>query len=250
MPSILSTLQSDRAENIKSVALLIDPDKAEESHLKDLLNIASQTSVVRYIFLGGSLLTSHKIEDSISYIRENSDCPVILFPGDLMQINPSADAILFLSLISGRNPEYLIGKQVLAAPILKKSNLEVLPTGYILVNSGRETTVSYVSNTKPIPSNKPDIAGCTAMAGEMLGLKIMYLDAGSGADNPIPEETIRKVRQCVETPIIIGGGIISPDKVLKNFEAGADVVVIGNAAEKNPQILIDIDQAIAQAKLC
>ncbi len=250
MPSILSKLQADSKRGSKSLALLIDPDKAGQSHLDRLLAVAADTTIVKYIFLGGSLLTSHQIEDSIAYIREKCALPIILFPGDLMQIHPSADAILFLSLISGRNPEFLIGKQVLAAPLLKKTNLEILPTGYILVNSGRETTVSYISNTKPIPANKPDIAGCTAMAGEMLGLQITYLDAGSGADNPIPTSTIKTVRQCVSSPIVVGGGIVSPEKVIENFEAGADVVVIGNAAEKNPEILLTIDRAVSGIVSC
>jgi putative glycerol-1-phosphate prenyltransferase len=156
----------------------------------------------------------------------------------------SADAILFLSLISGRNPDFLIGQHVISAPILKKSSLEILPTGYILVDSGKQTTVSYMSNTTPIPHDKPEIAACTAMAGEMLGLKLMYLDAGSGAQRAISPKMISIVRKSVDVPLIVGGGIRSANEAYEAMLAGADTIVIGNGIEKNPALLAEVSEKI------
>lgn len=163
-----------------------------------------------------------------------------------MQVNKDADGILFLSLISGRNPDMLIGNQVISAPILKHSKLEVLPTGYILIDSGKPTTVSYMSNTTPIPYDKNDVALCTAMAGEMLGLKLIFMDGGSGATNPISESMISMVSQSLEVPLIIGGGICSAEKAVANCKAGADVIVVGNSIEKNPNLIQEIAQSIHQ----
>jgi putative glycerol-1-phosphate prenyltransferase len=155
-----------------------------------------------------------------------------------------ADGILFLSLISGRNAELLIGNHVIASPYLKVSPLEILPTGYMLIDGGIPTTVSYMSNTRPIPSNKEDIAVCTAIAGELLGLKLMFMDAGSGAQTPVSEDMIEAVSGAISIPLIVGGGISSPEKALANLEAGADVIVVGNAIEENPQLIMDIGKAI------
>ena len=161
-----------------------------------------------------------------------------------MQVNDKADGILFLSLISGRNAEMLIGKQVITAPILKQSSLEVLPTGYMLIDSGKPTTVSYMSNTTPIPNDKNAVAACTAMAGEMLGLKLIFMDGGSGAENPISEQMIAAVRQAVDCPIIIGGGISSGDKAIINCKAGTDIIVVGNAIEKDENLITEIGNAV------
>jgi len=161
-----------------------------------------------------------------------------------MQVNDKADGILFLSLISGRNAEMLIGRQVITAPILKQSSLEVLPTGYMLIDSGKPTTVSYMSNTTPIPAEKNSVAACTAMAGEMLGLKLIFMDGGSGAQNPISEEMITTVSKSVDTPLIIGGGISSGEKAAANCKAGADIIVVGNAIEKNENLIIEIANAV------
>ena len=195
-------------------------------------------------FVGGSLLTNDSLDSCLETLKSESDIPVILFPGNAMQVNNKADAILFLSLISGRNAEMLIGKQVITAPILKQSSLEVLPTGYILIDSGKPTTVSYMSNTTPIPHEKNEVAACTAMAGEMLGLKCIFMDGGSGALNPISEKMIAMVRQSVDTPLIIGGGINSGKKAAANCEAGADVIVVGNAIEKDENLIEEIANAI------
>ena len=217
----------------KLFAVLIDPDKQNKEELLYLIEQAV-LSKVDIIFVGGSLLTNGSFAECISIIKSNCTIPVVIFPGNSMQVNKDADGILFLSLISGRNPEMLIGNQVIAAPILKHSNLEVLSTGYILIDSGKPTTVSYMSNTTPIPHDKNDVALCTAMAGEMLGLKLIFMDGGSGATNPISESMISMVSQSIDVPLIIGGGICSAEKALANCKAGADLIVVGNSIEKNP----------------
>ena len=228
----------------KSFAVLVDPDSIDDfGALAALVNMSFENKV-DYFFVGGSLITSNNLGKVIGLIKENSSIPVVLFPGNNMQIDANADAILFLSLISGRNPEYLIGQHVVAAPVLKNLNLEVLPTGYILVNSENPTTVSYMSNTSPIPADKPAVAACTALAGEMLGLQITYMDAGSGAKQPISKKMIAAVRKNTDTPLIIGGGINSVQKAESALEAGADVIVIGNAIEKDPRLLIDVSSRI------
>ena len=190
--------------------------------------------------MGGSLITDYVMGDVIAKIKSYTNIPVVLFPGNSLHIDSQADAILLLSLISGRNPEFLIGQHVISAPVLRKSGLEILPTGYMLIDSGRQTTVSYISNTNPIPHDKPGIAACTAMAGEMLGLRLMYLDAGSGAMNPVSPEMIAAVRQSVNTPIIVGGGINSIKKAKNALSAGANVIVVGNGIEENVDLLREI----------
>lgn len=230
-------------ENKKKFAVLVDPDKNTSQETIKIAKIA-EAADVDYIFVGGSLLTNNNFELTIKLLKENSSLPIIIFPGNNLQISNTADAILLLSLISGRNAEMLIGTHVLAAPNLKKSSLEIIPTGYMLIESGKPTTALYMSNSTPIPSDKDDIAMCTAMAGEMLGLKIIYMDAGSGALNPIPLSMISNVKKNVDVPLIIGGGIKTPEKAVKVCNAGADVVVIGNAIEKNPDLIAQISDAI------
>ncbi len=235
-----------KRKDIKSFAVLIDPDKADEVSLKKLLAVSIKASV-DYFFVGGSLVVSNSTDECISYIKANCDIPVLLFPGSPSQISNHADALLYLSLISGRNPELLIGQHVLSAPMVKKSGLEIIPTGYLVIDGGAPTAVSYISNAAPIPSDKNDIAICTAMAGEMLGLKLIYMDAGSGAKTPITESMIEKVAHNVSIPIIIGGGISTPKKAFNNCKAGADVIVIGNAIEKDSSIITEISNAIHNA---
>ncbi len=240
--SIYSTFLNAKQEGKKKFVVLIDPDKLRLHNIDTVLHLA-KVAKIDYFFVGGSLVVSDMLEQSVRAIRKISDVPVILFPGDISQISPSADAILYLSLISGRNPELLIGKHVVSAPILKKSGLEILPTGYMLIDGGRMTTATYMSGTLPIPSDKNEIAVCTAMAGEMLGMKLIYMDAGSGAQQAIPESMIRAVSQAVDIPLIVGGGIRTPEKVLLNMKAGADVIVVGNAIEKDPSLLIEMAEA-------
>ncbi len=244
MPSrILDKILTNRQLQKKSLAVLLDPDKVEGGSFDDFLYNCVENQV-DFFLVGGSLITKNIMGEMIENIRQKTNIPVIIFPGNSLHIEPSADAILLLSLISGRNPDYLIGQHVIAAPLLKQSGLEILPTGYILVDSGRQTTVSYISNTTPIPHDKPDVAACTAMAGEMLGLKLIYLDGGSGAMYPVSPKMIRRVRENVDTPIIVGGGINSAEKTLAALEAGADVIVIGNAFEKKPSLLPEIAEAV------
>ena len=252
LPNISMRLQDDlyerKAKGKKSFAVLIDPDKVNLGNFSRLLDLCIQHSV-DYIFVGGSLITDYVMKEVITTIKSHTDIPVILFPGNSLHIDNQADAILLLSLISGRNPEFLIGQHVISAPILRKSGLEILPTGYMLIDSGRQTTVSYISNTTPIPHDKLGIAACTAMAGEMLGLKLTYLDAGSGALNAVSPEMIAAVRQSVETPIIVGGGINSIQKAKNALLAGADVVVIGNGIEQNVDLLAEIAGLVKKLNL-
>jgi phosphoglycerol geranylgeranyltransferase len=222
----------------KKLAVLIDPDKNDPSSLSKTIEICNKCKV-DFLMVGGSFI-SNPVEELVENIKNNTSIPVILFPGSVLQISKKADAILLLSLISGRNPEYLIGNHVIAAPMLKNSNLEIIPVGYILVESGRITSVQYVSNTIPIPSDKTDMAVATAIAGEMLGLKAIYLEAGSGAIHHVPELMIKEVRKNISIPIIVGGGLRSREQVKKVFEAGADIVVIGNSLENNPENLFHL----------
>jgi phosphoglycerol geranylgeranyltransferase len=235
---MLAETFSSLKENRKAFAWLVDPDKCTGEKVEEQVILADKLGV-DFIFVGGSLIFNH-IDQLISRIKPLTRIPVIIFPGSPLQISAQADAILLLSLISGRNPDYLIGNHVVAAPFLKESGLEILPTGYILVNGGRQTSVSYMSNTQPIPYNKPDIAYATAMAGEMLGLRIIYMDAGSGADRPISGEMIQRVSMGIKVPLIIGGGIRTPQQVREAYASGADVIVVGNAAEKNHGLLQEL----------
>ena len=241
--NIYNQILENKKQGNKSFALLMDPDKQDKSELISVIKKANQAKT-DYFFVGGSLLTNDSLDSCLTTLKENSDIPVVLFPGNAMQVNDKADGILFLSLISGRNAEMLIGRQVITAPILKQSSLEVLPTGYMLIDSGKPTTVSYMSNTTPIPAEKNSVAACTAVAGEMLGLKLIFMDGGSGAQNPISEEMITEVSKSVDTPLIIGGGISSGEKAAANCKAGADIIVVGNAIEKDENLIIEIANAI------
>jgi len=243
--NIYNYITSNKEKANKLFAVLIDPDKQNSEELLDLIE-KSVAAKVDLIFVGGSLLTNGNFGKCIETVKSNCSIPVVIFPGNSMQVNKAADGILFLSLISGRNPDMLIGNQVIAAPILKHSNLEVLSTGYMLIDSGKPTTVSYMSNTTPIPNDKNDVALCTAMAGEMLGLKLIFMDGGSGAINPISESMISMVSQSIDIPLIIGGGICSAEKAIANCKAGADVIVVGNSIEKNPNLIQEIAQSIHQ----
>ncbi len=240
MPTIFDSFVEKQQAGRKSIAVLIDPDKVDDgAKLQHLINLATE-NLVDYFFVGGSLITTNNLAEVVRQIKKSVTIPVVLFPGNSIQVEPTADAILFLSLISGRNPELLIGQHVIAAPIIKNTKLEVLPTGYMLINSGRITSVAYVSNTIPLPEDKYSLAACTAMAGEMLGLKLMYLDAGSGAENPISPRMITAVRKAIKTPLLVGGGINTSHKALAALEAGADTIVIGNALEKDPALLTEL----------
>lgn len=231
--NIYSSLTNSKS---KQLAVLIDPDKYSSKSLAALVSNA-QKSGVAYFFVGGSLLTHNHSDVIIKIIKDHCSIPVILFPGDVLQVNENADAILLLSLISGRNADLLIGRQVVAAPFLKKSKLEILPTGYMLIESGKLTTALYISNTVPIPRDKDEIAVSTALAGEQLGLKLIYLDAGSGAENPVTFSMIAAVKSNISVPLIVGGGIRTILQARASLEAGADVIVVGNAIENKNAML-------------
>jgi len=241
--NIYTHITKSKKAGKKLFALLVDPDKQDMSTLIGTVEKA-KSAKIDFFFVGGSLLTNDSLESCIHTIKSNCDIPIVLFPGNAMQVNNNADGILFLSLISGRNADMLIGKQVITAPILKQSSLEILPTGYMLIDSGKPTTVSYMSNTTPIPYEKNAVAACTAMAGEMLGLKLIFMDGGSGAENPVSESMIEAVRKSVDCPIIIGGGISSGKKATANCKSGADIIVVGNAIEKDENLIKEIANAI------
>lgn len=231
MDQFLQTIQHAKAENKKLLAVLVDPDK-----IKDIAQISSlaQQKRIDVILVGGSLISKGNVDETIDEIKKSFTGKVIIFPGDFSQASPKADAILFLSLISGRNADLLIGKHVLFAPQIKQSGLEVIPCGYILVNSGTPTSVEYMSNTIPIPHNKPDIAAATALAGQMLGMKCIYMESGSGAEHEVSAEMISTVSAGIDVPLIIGGGIKTKDQIQSAWKAGATMVVVGTAIEQNP----------------
>lgn len=235
-----------KAQGKKSFALLVDPDKTSVHQAKQLIELSNK-ALVDFIFVGGSLLITDHLEEIVKLFKKESNIPILLFPGSPAQVTPYADALLYLSLISGRNPELLIGQHVISAPAIRKSGLEIISTGYMLIDGGSPTTASYISNSSPIPSDKNEIAACTAMAGEMLGLKLIYLDAGSGAMNPIPEAMLSAVSSQITIPLIVGGGITEPEKAYRNCMAGADMVVVGNAIEKDPGLIKEMSMAIRAA---
>jgi putative glycerol-1-phosphate prenyltransferase len=239
MKSIANTLFDNKRNGKKSLALLIDPDKHSPGSLEEIVCLAAEVKV-DFIFFGGSFVQSEMANEFVSNIKEMLQAPVIIFPGNQMSVCEQADGILYLSLISGRNSEFLIGRHVITAPLIKRSGLEVLPTGYMLIDSGAPTAVEYMSNTSPIPRHQHDIAVATAMAGEMLGLKLLYLEGGSGAKHPVPPEMIKKVAKNVSIPLIVGGGINTADMLDEVFISGADLVVVGNAIEKNPSLILDM----------
>lgn len=222
-------------------ALLIDPDKYSIEKVSRLVQSADKSGV-DLILLGGSLI-KQSMEITLNTIKKETTIPIALFPGSVFQLCTNADAILLLSLISGRNPEFLIGSHVIAAHAIKESLMEVIPTGYILIDSGIPTSVQYMSNTQPIPRNKTDIVVATALAGEQLGLKTIYLEGGSGAKQPIDKSIVYEVRHSVSIPIIVGGGLQTPEQVNAVRRAGASMVVVGNALERSPELLQEMVSA-------
>ncbi|HHB79406.1 MAG TPA: geranylgeranylglyceryl/heptaprenylglyceryl phosphate synthase [Saprospiraceae bacterium] len=241
--NIIQQLIAAKQSNRKLFVVLIDPDKAEAGDLQDIITKA-EAAAVDLFFVGGSLMVSDSMDRCLETIRSKSHIPSVLFPGNPIQLSEKADALLYLSLISGRNAELLIGNHVVTAPLLMRSCVEVMPTGYMLIDGGAPTTVSYISNTFPIPANKPEIAMATAMAGQLLGLKLIYMDAGSGAQNPVPAKMIAKVREAIELPIIVGGGIRTPEQAAKAAAAGADMIVVGNQLEENAELVFEMARAV------
>ncbi|MBR9998016.1 MAG: geranylgeranylglyceryl/heptaprenylglyceryl phosphate synthase [Cyclobacteriaceae bacterium] len=237
---LYSAFIGKKEKNQKSIAVLIDPDENRDPGKIENIIRQGVKAGIDYFFVGGSLLVDPDTAPLIRDIRKLSSCPVVLFPGSNLHLNFEADAILLLSLISGRNPEFLIGQHVTVAASIKKNGIETISTGYILIDGGKPTSVSYMSFTHPIPHDKPEIVSSTAMAGELLGLRMIYLEAGSGALYPVPEGIIRSVKKSVDVPVIVGGGINTTEKALRAMRAGADLIVVGNHIEKNPDFLIEI----------
>ena len=226
--------------NKKQLAILIDPEKTGANKLTALIEKAAQ--LVDFYLVGGSILTE-PIEDTVEHIKKQTSKPVVLFPGNACHVTNNADVILFLAIIAGRNAEFFIGNQVISAPIIKRAKLQTLPTCYILIDCGKATAVEYISNTKPIPYSKNDIAVSTAIAGEMLGLKALYLEAGSGADTHVPLSMISDVKKNISIPLIVGGGIRSAASLHDVYNAGADIVVIGTAFENDLSLMSDFENS-------
>ena len=231
---IYEKIQQKIAEGKKMLAVLIDPDKGISS-LPDFIQ-QIKAFPPDFILVGGSLIFK-SVEKTIETIKKECSIPVVLFPGNALQFTDKADAMLYLSLISGRNPEFLIGQHVTSSYAIKKSGVEVLSTGYILIDGGKPTSVEYMSNTMPIPPDKPEIAVATAIAGELLGNKLIYLEAGSGALCPVPTSMITDVKKNTNIPLIVGGGLRSVQDIKNALQAGADMVVVGNVLEKNTELL-------------
>ena len=230
--TILQTMYEDK----RALAILIDPDKVDIENISGIITKVNQ-SIATHIFVGGSTVDDHFTETVVTKIKTYTALPVVLFPGDITQITNHADALLFLSLISGNNADYLIGKHRKAVSKLRGSNLEVIPTGYVLIESGRRTSVENVTQTQPLSRKRGQIIVDTAKAGELLGMKLMYLEAGSGALDPVPTEIIKLVKQELSIPLIVGGGIRSKRQLQAAYEAGADLVVIGTAFETDNTFL-------------
>ena len=230
--NIYQNILSAKKEGKKLLAVLIDPEKIELKNIPLFFEKVHQ-SIATHIFVGGSTDKNNETENVVIAIKNNTTLPVILFPGDVSQITNKSDGILFLSLLSGRNPEYLIDQQIKAAPILQNSNLEILSTGYVLIDGRKETATQKVSNTRPIPQNNLELILNTAMAGELLGKKLIYLEAGSGATVPVDANIISIVKNNLNIPLIVGGGIRSKKQLENAFAAGADIVVIGTAFEND-----------------
>ncbi|HZE85186.1 MAG TPA: geranylgeranylglyceryl/heptaprenylglyceryl phosphate synthase [Puia sp.] len=240
---IYESLLAKKKKGQKSFAVLIDPDNVNAGKIDELTGLVVSAKV-DYLLVGGSLVISDHLDEVVQHIRRNCTIPIILFPGTPSQVSRYADGLLYLSLISGRNPELLIGQHVISAPAVRLSGLEIISTGYMVIDGGAPTTVSYISNASPIPADKNEIALCTAMAGEMLGMKLIYMDAGSGARHPIREEMISRVAGAIEVPLVTGGGIRDPEKAYRNCKAGADLIVVGNAIEKDPGLIREMAAAV------
>ncbi len=240
---IYDSLLVKKKKGQRSFAVLIDPDNVNGDKIDELTELALSAGV-DYLLVGGSLVISNHLDEVVQHIRRNCDIPIILFPGTPAGVSRYADGLLYLSLISGRNPELLIGQHVISAPVVRNSGLEIISTGYMVIDGGAPTTVSYISNATPIPADKNEIALCTAMAGEMLGMKLIYMDAGSGARHPIREEMISRVAASIEIPLVIGGGIRDPEKAYRNCKAGADIIVVGNAIEKDATLIREMAAAV------
>jgi len=241
--NLLQNIKSKKTKGLKSLAVLIDPESADNNQLSNLVKLAHDANV-DYFFVGGSTVNYSDMEKVLSFLEDLNEIPVIIFPGNTNQLSNKADALLYLSLISGRNPELLIGKHVESVPFLRSSTLEVMPTGYLLIDGGTKSSVAYISNTIPIPHDEIDLALATALAGQYLGMQLIYLEAGSGAKRPVSPAMISAVQAELQVPLIVGGGIRTPESARASVEAGADIIVVGNILEKDPSLVIDLSIAV------
>ena len=232
MSKVFKQLLDVKSEKGAGYIVLIDPDRKNEDTLAKQVTVANKSNVDA-LFVGGSLMMDSKHNERVAVIKKEADIPVIFFPGGLNQLNQYYDAILFMSLLSGRNPQYLIGEQVVAAPIINDLGIEVIPTGYLLFDGGANSTVEFMSDTKPLPMNRPDIAVAHALAAEYLGKKLIYLEAGSGATHAIPLEIIQQIAAETNVPLIVGGGIRTPEAARERVAAGASFIVTGSILEEN-----------------
>lgn len=232
MSKVFKQLLDVKSEKGAGYIVLIDPDRKNEDTLAKQVTVANKSNVDA-LFVGGSLMMDSKHNERVAVIKKEADIPVIFFPGGLNQLNQYYDAILFMSLLSGRNPQYLIGEQVVAAPIINDLGIEVIPTGYLLFDGGANSTVEFMSDTKPLPMNRPDIAVAHALAAEYLGKKLIYLEAGSGATHAIPLEIIQQIAAETNVPLIVGGGIRTPEAARERVAAGASFIVTGTILEEN-----------------
>jgi phosphoglycerol geranylgeranyltransferase len=228
---------------------LLDPDKLEEKQASEVAKQCEENGADG-ILVGGSIMLNNKFESNLKEIKESVNIPVLIFPGIFNFVSPYADALLLLSVITSRNPQMLIGEQVRAAPLIKHYGLEAIGTGYMLIESGKTTSVNFMSGSMPLPREKNDIAVAHALAGYYLGMKLIYMDAGSGAQYSIPEAMITAIKQNVPLPMILGGGIKTPDEAAKKAEAGADFIVTGNVLEKksDPKLIKEFADAIHMVK--
>jgi putative glycerol-1-phosphate prenyltransferase len=237
MKDIYTTILQNKEENRKMLAVLLDPDQCRGSILAGII-ATLKTNVPDFIFVGGSL-TITSVDLFVDLLKEETDASIVLFPGNASQFSTKADALLYLSLLSGRNPEFLIGQHIISSIAIKNSEIEVIPTGYLLIDGGKPSSVEYISNTRPIPRDKKEIALSTAIAGELLGKRLVYLEAGSGAIVPVPAEMIEYVKSGISIPLVVGGGIKTTTQMKEAFDAGADLVVVGNIFETKPSLISD-----------
>lgn len=246
--SIFHEIQQKFEQKKKQYWILLDPDDFSDVEIEKIAKSAQKIGVSA-ILVGGSLIHEN-IEYFIAQIKDSCDLPVILFPGDAAQVAKNADAILFMSLVSGRNPDFLIGQQVKGAVQIAKSKVEPISMGYMLIESGTTTSVEFMSNTRPLPADKPNIAAAHALAAQFLGMSMLYLEAGSGAKNPVPDTIIAAVKNSVKIPVIVGGGIRDVDTAKEKLAAGADILVTGNilAKENGFEIMKEIADLVNETK--
>jgi len=238
-------LSTSKAAKKKLFGVLVDPDQSKTRHLDQITQL-SEHATIDFFLVGGSLLLNNVLDSCLTRLKKATQSPLVLFPGNNLQVSDKADAILLLSMISGRNPDFLIGQHVVAAPQIARAEIEVVPTGYMLIDGGQLTSAQYMSNTIPIPNNKSEIAICTALAGQQLGLKTIYLDAGSGASIPVSNQMLQDISCSIDVPIICGGGIRTPEEIYDKGRSGADVIVVGSAIEKDPSLLLEMNHALRE----